>query len=328
MVFHDNTHFFINGKHLITFYYISDLQRMLKKYSTILAIVSTGVITVNWIAYSNLPTVKRFRKNWLSIELLNHNTTANKMTKKEHDMTLNSSITRTVWMLWDKGWNKAPRLQAMCLRSFQRHNPDFEIHAMNLSEAEKLINRKQYYNDSSWNKVSIQAKSDIIRVELLGAFGGVWADATVYCNEPLSNWIYKLRIEDSLGGFFAYERKDKAVNKQNAPWISSWFLIATTHSRIIKIWRDIVRKAWARTPLPPQTLGYFWIHRIFANLTKTNLVFQQDFKNVTFMDAGGPHCHLNITPHVYKTKACGRVVKELFKLEGHRKDLNKSLVMP
>ena len=309
------------------------MAKRAKRNVLILAVVLLGAITGLGISFNTLPSVQitRFRftdslfnsfVNLSMSEVFTYNKTTNETAKKEHDInnkTFITSITRTVWMLWDKGWNKAPRLQAMCLRSFQRHNPDFKIHAMNLSEAEKLINRKQYYNDSSWNKASIQAKSDIIRVELLGAFGGVWADATVYCNEPLSNWIYRLRIEDTLGGFFAYERKDKAVNKQNAPWISSWFLIATTHSRIIKIWRDIVRKAWASTPLPPQTLGYFWIHRIFANLTKTNLVFQQDFKNVTFMDAGGPHCHLNITPHVYKTKACGRAVKDkLFKLEGQK----------
>ena len=308
------------------------MQEQAKRYVLILVVVSIGAITGFGIAFNTLPTVKITRftgpffnsfVNLSMAELFTYTKTANGTAMNKQDLNIksfNTFITRTVWMLWDKGWNKAPRLQAMCLRSFQRHNPDFKIHAMNLSEAEKIINRKQYYTDSSWNKASIQAKSDIIRVELLGAYGGVWADATVYCNEPLSNWIYKLRIEDTRGGFFAYERKDKAVNEQNEPWISSWFLIATTHSRIIKIWRDTVRKAWTSIPLPPQTLGYFWIHRIFANLTKTNLVFQQDFKNVTFMDAGGPHCFLNITPHVYKTKACGRIVKDkLFKLDGQYK---------
>ena len=300
-----------------------NMQRRVKRYSLILTVLSIGAIIGFGIAFNTLQTVKfiRFTKYYTNLsfsDLITYNKMTNGIATMEKDMTFNTSITRTVWMLWDKGWDKAPPLQAMCLRSFQRHNADFKIHAMNLSEAEKLINRKQYYTDNSWNKATIQAKSDIIRVELLGAYGGVWADATVYCNEPLSNWIYKLRIEDTLGGFFAYERTDEKVNEQSAPWIASWFLIATTTSRIIKIWSDTVRRAWASDPLPPKILGYYWIHRIFANLTKTSSVFQQDFENVAFMSAKGPCCRFNLSntkPHVYKTDRCKLVDKDLFKGE-------------
>ena len=191
-----------------------------------------------------------------------------------------SIIPHDIWMLWDKGWHKAPVLQAMCLRSFRRHNQNFTIHALNLTEAEQLIGRRRYYSDSAWGRAPIQAKSDIIRVELLWAYGGIWADATAYCNHPLLDWIGGL-VEQSTGGFFAYERKDSEVNSGNSPWIASWFLVATKDSRIIRTWGE---------------------------------------DNMTFSDAAGPHCLDNNTekmPHLYKAKApsCRKVRARLLMLE-------------
>ena len=92
-------------------------------------------------------------------------------------------------MLLDKGWDNAPPLQKMCLNLFKRNNKGWDIRAITLSEAETLINRSQLYSTKAWKSASIQAKSDIIRVELIARYGGVWADATVYCTEPFFNWI-------------------------------------------------------------------------------------------------------------------------------------------
>ena len=104
------------------------------------------------------------------------------------------SVRRLIWMLWDKGWAKAPPVQSMCLHSVIRQNTDFDVRAINISEAETLINRTLHYSNKTWAAASIQAKSDIIRVELLSAYGGIWVDATVYCNEPFSNWLSELGI--------------------------------------------------------------------------------------------------------------------------------------
>ena len=82
----------------------------------------------------------------------------------------------------------------MCLHAVIRQNADFDVRAINISEAETLINRTQHYSNKAWTAASIQAKSDIIRVELLSAYGGIWVDATVYCNEPFSNWLSELGI--------------------------------------------------------------------------------------------------------------------------------------
>ena len=53
-----------------------------------------------------------------------------------------------------------------------------------------------YVNDIDYiyvqNKIiSPQAKSDIIRLSLLKNYGGIWADSTLLCMQPLSFWFYE-----------------------------------------------------------------------------------------------------------------------------------------
>ena len=208
---------------------------------------------------------------------------------KESSLLFDNKIPNHVWMIWDKGWGKAPPLQAMCLRSFKRHNPDYAIHALDLAEAEDLIRRPHYYPDSIWQRASIQTKSDIIRLELLSSTGGVWADANVYCNKPLSNWVNTVGLEKAPAGLFAYEKTLDTVHEEMIPWISAWFMMATNNSRFVRTWRDSVRRAWSDVTMTPQHLGYFWVHRILANLTKTDAVFQQDFKTMKYLHANRDH---------------------------------------
>ena len=286
-------------------------------------LVAGSVIGLTWssvfIIYAIFPSTFNSIYTFTNIEVTKNSALAIQNKTSEIIRRENSTVARLIWMLWDKGWDRAPPLQAMCLRSFKRYNSDYTIRALNLEEAEKLIDRSRYYSNSAWQTASIQAKSDIIRVELLSVYGGIWADATVYCNEPFSNWIPELHVGEGGSDMFAYERKDKSVNPSNSPWISSWLLVAANHSEMIRIWRDEVRLAWSKPISPAKRLGYFWIHRIFANLTKTNPVIQLGFKNMKFLDAAGPHCLIDYKknmPHVFKLKArgCLNIKTELFAL--------------
>ena len=126
--------------------------------------------------------------------------------------------------------------------------------------------------------------------------------------EPLSNWIDTALTPTH---FVIYERKDGEVNKNNQPWIASWFIASSNTSRMIHIWKEEIRNAWRNVTLPPTQYGYFWVHRIFRQLVLHNTEFKNYFSTMTFMDAGGPHCwpktlsqdERNKTPHVYKAKA-------------------------
>jgi hypothetical protein len=82
--------------------------------------------------------------------------------------------------------------------------------------------------------VTRQALSDVIRINLLAEYGGVWVDATTLCRAPLDDWLF----ECVANGFFAFQ------NPGCDRLISSWFLASTTNCRLTRVYRDAVNCYW------------------------------------------------------------------------------------
>jgi hypothetical protein len=76
--------------------------------------------------------------------------------------------------------------------------------------------------------------SDVIRVDLLRRYGGIWADATTYCLRPLNDWIYPAIAT----GFFAFDRPT------DDRMVSSWFLAAQRNSYIVDALFRRIRSYW------------------------------------------------------------------------------------
>lgn len=95
------------------------------------------------------------------------------------------------------------------------------------------------------------ATSDIVRIELLKRWGGVWVDATAMCAQPLDTWLH----ERMSTGFFAFERP---VPER---MLASWFLAATPSSYIASTWHARVTEYWKDRS---RFDDYFWFHQLFA----------------------------------------------------------------
>lgn len=118
-------------------------------------------------------------------------------------------------------------------------------------------------------------QSDLIRLQLLDRFGGVWADATTYCRKPLDEWI-----DDACrSGFFAYHRpaSDRVI--------SNWFLAAHKGNPIPQIlFRELTKFLKKNKEYP-----YFIFHHIFEGLAKNNLTFKNIWHETSKISAVPPH---------------------------------------
>ena len=85
-----------------------------------------------------------------------------------------SQIRHHIWMLWDKGIENAPLFVKQCYQSWIIKNPDHFVQILNMEEAERLIDRNDIINNTTWSTMTIQAKSDVLRAFLLWKFGGIW----------------------------------------------------------------------------------------------------------------------------------------------------------
>jgi len=221
-----------------------------------------------------------------------------------------------------QGEEQMPRLVKTCYESWKTVNPDYEVillHEDNFRDYitidPAILNNKQ---------ITIQAFSDILRINLLKRHGGVWVDATCFCVQPLSSWV----PEHLKTGFFAFSSpgSDRLV--------SSWFLIGEKDNYIIGRWADRVNNylldnlqlknaknlgKWQdaayrfmrranRTSLISDTsiwfsyffrkvvkvYPYFFFHYLFNELYNTDTRFRQEWEATPTISADIPHKMLRV----------------------------------
>ena len=91
-----------------------------------------------------------------------------------------------IWICWWQGWEQAPEIVKSCVASVKRHAGGREVTL--LTEA----NYREYVSIPDWLEAKYRAGiisrthfSDVLRLSLLAAYGGLWLDATVFCTESL-----------------------------------------------------------------------------------------------------------------------------------------------
>ncbi|WP_068711448.1 capsular polysaccharide synthesis protein [Vibrio tritonius] len=138
-----------------------------------------------------------------------------------------TELPKIIWMYWHSGFDTAPEVVHLAVRSWQEMNPGYEV---------RLLTDKNLkdYLDFDFNMVfktaSIRClmptKADILRFYLLSRYGGVWVDATTFCMVPLDKWIHEAMAPCSLFNF---------VQKNNLTRpVEAWFIASPKASPIIQ----------------------------------------------------------------------------------------------
>jgi hypothetical protein len=183
------------------------------------------------------------------------------------------SFPKVIWLLWLQGWDKAPWLQQQVRKSWEKHNPGWEVRCIDEKNCPVKV-------DAYW----AAAKSDVIRLRLLHELGGVWADSTMLCLEPLDNW-YKDSVRPN--GFWMYH------GGEECKWPASWFMMSKPGAYIITEWRKACDAYWAEwNTLKKMDYGYFWMDRLFHNLHESDSKFREEWAKVPFEcceDEGSSH---------------------------------------
>jgi hypothetical protein len=207
---------------------------------------------------------------------------------------------KVIHALWLQGRDAAPAMVRANLARWEKLNPDYELRVLDERDADALLAGKGYEDAHFWDA----AKSDIVRLELLGQTGGFWVDATVFPVLPLSQWVDRI---ESPQGFFAFS---------SPGWdrpLSSWFLAASRGNRIIARWLAETRRFWREesgrrpefgTPRDPvaevapgagkarRRYPYYWVHYLFAYLLADQPGFRAAWDDCPRMAANEPHALL------------------------------------
>jgi len=194
-------------------------------------------------------------------------------------------INKTIWLLWLQGWDSAPWLALQCKTSWEIQNPGWTVTTLSKD------NLNQYLSDTEFlhkDTITPQAKSDIIRLNLLNTHGGVWADATALCMQPLDSWV-----QDDIkpSSFWMYHGTGAGMDKENGP--ASWFIISVKNSYIIQKWTEACNSYWNGKSY---TNNYFWMDSLFKTLYETDPQFNSEWNKVPYIfceDTGQSHMFAN-----------------------------------
>lgn len=220
-------------------------------------------------------------------------------------------VPKIIWMMWLQGFDNAPHAVKECYNSWVAYNPDWQVILLDEHNFLDYVDVQDVL--ASDNNMQIQARADIIRINLLAEYGGVWADATCFCRKPLGSWI----DEYTKSGFFAFHKPSKLKlmdnwfmashqdcyltqrvrDESNAYWLTSTGLTrrkATLLSRVLDVLlnRSVrTTKYWFSFPIRRLTKSYpyAWFQYLFSKLVSEDARFRDIWEQTPKLSADLPH---------------------------------------
>lgn len=167
---------------------------------------------------------KKYKKNIIPI----------KRALEEEDKNLEHISNNTIWLCWVQGLDAAPNVVKACYKSVQQHMGDaFEI---------KLITEDNYHEYVSFPDfilekyrkgiISKTLFSDLLRLQLLIQYGGIWMDATLYCTQKIPSYI-------SNSDLFLFQVTPPDLATQ-ATRIQSWFMVAKSNNLLLRAVQEML----------------------------------------------------------------------------------------
>ena len=209
---------------------------------------------------------------------------------------------KNIFLLWLQGWDKAPWLQREVLESWIINNPDWNVILIDQNNLVNYVKDIDYIYDK--NKIiTPQAKSDIIRLSLLKNYGGVWADSTLLCMQPLSHWVFDAVCKT---GIWMYHGHGSYLKSDLGP--ASWFIISEKNGYLISKWKKACDSFWKNNY---KVKNYFWMDGLFKNLVEKEAKFKNQWLKTPFLyceEIGSSHTLSNYNFGVEKDS---KLVKDI-----------------
>ena len=117
--------------------------------------------------------------------------------------------------------------------------------------------------------------TDLLRLELLIRYGGLWLDATVLCTGQAPDYFFDSDL-------FFYQTL-KPGRDGHASYISSWLMEAKTNNKLLIATRDLCYEYWKFNNL---MWDYFLLHDFLSIVLEE---FEDDWNKIIPRDNATPH---------------------------------------
>ncbi|MCU4413389.1 capsular polysaccharide synthesis protein [Acinetobacter ursingii] len=141
-------------------------------------------------------------------------------------------VPKTIWMYWDNG--ELTSYLKNIVDRIKELNPDYDLIIVNKNTLKDFLPNLVF----EVVDLPLANKADIIRLELLYKYGGIWIDTSTIFYSDLS-WLNNAIDRNQITGYdcIGFYRDISTIDKDN-PIIESWFLCVPKSNRFIKEWLD------------------------------------------------------------------------------------------
>ena len=184
-----------------------------------------------------------------------------------------------IWICWFQGIEKAPELVKACYNSVVKNYNDKEIIVLTEENYKQYVDIPEYIL-KKWEKgyITFAHFSDILRIELLSKYGGLWLDSTIFTTKK-SELVFNDNIE-----LFVFKQVD--LDRKNSLTVvaSNWLIYANRDNNIINLTKKLLYQYWKEYN---HAINYNIFHIFFKFATE---VYKDQWNKVPTFN--------NISPHI------------------------------
>jgi len=190
-----------------------------------------------------------------------------------------TKVSNKVWFCWFQGIENAPELVKKCYKSMQENLNDKDIILITSENLDEYVQFPDYIV-KKWKSghITNTHMTDLLRLELLIRYGGMWVDATVLCtgkSEDIPEYYFNSEL-------FFYQCL-KPGRDGHCSYISSWLMSAKTNNKILMATRYLCYQYWKENDM---MWDYFLLHDFMSIVLD---YYPNDWNNIVPRDNATPH---------------------------------------
>lgn len=198
--------------------------------------------------------------------------------KEKFKYSDNLDFKNKVWIFWYQGIQNAPDLVKSTIKSVQRVLKDSNVIVLTKENIHEYIQLPDYIEEK-FNKgiIPMAHYSDLIRLDLLTKYGGLWIDSTVFLTK-------KPFFVESDMPLFVYKNISLYTKEDLPVAASNWLIYSNGKSNILFLTKKLMFKYWEK-----------------SNHVKVYSIFHVMFKLATEVYSEEWNCipsYSNIPPHI------------------------------
>lgn len=196
---------------------------------------------------------------------------------RTYDTALLHESSNKVWICWFQGMENAPELVRKCYHSVKRNLPDREIVVLTTDNIKDYARFPDYIMEK-WKSgvITHTHMTDLLRLELLIKYGGMWLDATVFCS---GGKIAPYFFDSDL---FFYQCL-KPGRDGHSTYMSSWLMSAKTNNKILMATQFLCCEYWKEHD---SIMDYFLLHDFMSIVLD---YYPEDWNKIVPRDNATPH---------------------------------------